>query len=112
MKKYQHITPISRSEAERIIEQGSPEEIALTLVRLAYYDPDWIWVQDSCIALSAHHEKWIRRTCATCFGHLARIHGKLEKQKVMPVLNRLLADPDAKGAAKDAIEDIEVFLKK
>lgn len=111
MKEYQKISPIPRDEAEIIIQQGFPEAIALTLVRLAYHDPDWRWVQNLCIALSSHPDKWVRRTCVTCFGHLARIHGYIDKQKVMPVLNQLLQDPDVKGEAEDALEDLKVFLK-
>jgi hypothetical protein len=112
MKKYQEITPISRSEAQRIFVQGGPDEISLTLVRLAYHDPDWMWVQDICISLSTHHDKWIRQTCVICFSHIARIHGKLERQKVMPVLNRLLHDPEVKGEVEVTIDGLEIFLKE
>ena len=112
MKKYQEITPISRSEAQLIFVQGAPEEIALTLLRLAYHDADWRWVQDICVSLSTHHDKWVRQTCVICFSHIARIHGKLEWQKVMPVLNRLLQDPDLKGEVEVTIDDLDIFLKK
>jgi len=111
MSGYQEITPISRNMAERIISEGSPEDVALTLVRLAYHDPDWTWVQDACIRLSTHEDKWVRRACAICFGHLARIHGNVDKEKVLPILARLSEDFDVKGEAEDAIEDFKVFLK-
>jgi hypothetical protein len=108
---YQKTEPISREEAQNIIREASPEAIPVTLVRLAYYDPDWIAVQNICIELSTHEDKWVRRTCAICFGHLARIHGKIEREKVDPVLNRLLADPETRGGAEDAIKDLKMFLK-
>lgn len=111
MSKFQEILPIPRDEAENILQQGPPAEIALALVRLAYHDPDWKWVQDTCVRLSFHPDKFVRRTCATCFGHIARIHGRIEKQTVMPVLDRLLQDSDVKGEAEDALEDLSVFIK-
>lgn len=111
MKKYEEITPISRSEAQLILDQGDPDGIPLTLLRLAYHDPDWTWVQDLCVSLSTHRSKWIRQTCVVCFSHLARIHGKLERQKVMPVLDRLLHDPEVKGEVEVTLDDLEVFLK-
>jgi hypothetical protein len=109
--RYEEITAITRSEAEIILRQDLPEIIPVTLVRLAYYEPDWKWVQDTCITFSTHRNVWVRRVCATCFGHLARIHGKLEMENVSPVLNRLLLDPEVKGEAEDAIEDIKIFLR-
>ena len=112
MKKYEKITPISRSEAQLIFDQGAPEEIALTLVRLAYHDPDWMWVQDICISLSTHHDKWVRQSCVIGFSHLARIHGKLDKEKVMPVLHRLLHDPEVKEEVEVTLDDLEIFLKE
>jgi hypothetical protein len=112
MKKYQEIIPISRGEAQLIFDRGVPEEIALTLLRLAYHDPDWMWVQDVCVSLATHQDKCVRRTCVICFSHLARIHGTLERQKVMPVLNRLLHDPEVKGEVEVTIDDLEVFLRK
>jgi len=109
--KYEKIEPISREEAEAIICNGDPEAIGLTLIRLAYHHRDWRWVQDLCIGLSEHEDKWVRRNCATCFGHLARIHRKIDLEKVNPVLRRLLNDADAHGWAEDTVEDFKVFLK-
>ena len=82
MNKYEKIEPISRTEAEAVIRGGKTEDIPLTLVRLAYHEPDWLWVQDLCIGPSDHPDKSVRRVCAICFSHLARIHGKLEREKV------------------------------
>ena len=111
MNKYEEIVPISRSEAEGVIRRDQTGDIPLTLIRLAYYEPDWRWVQDLCISLSNHKDKWVRRACATCFGHLARIHGKIEREKINPVLMRLLDDPDVAGFAQDSLNDLDIFLK-
>lgn len=112
-RQYLEIIPIPRSDAEVILKQGSLDAISLTLVRLAYHEPDWKWVQDVCIALSSHQHKWIRQTCAICFGHLARIHGKIEKEKVLPIMNRLLQDSEAevKGEAEISMDDFRIYIK-
>jgi hypothetical protein len=99
MSKYQEIDPISRDEAEKIIGEGSPERIALTLVRLAYHEPDWLWVHDLCVKLSLHSDKWVRRGCAASFGHFARIYGKIDTETVTRVLDRLVLDPEVTGEA-------------
>jgi len=38
---------------------------------------------------------------ATCFGHLARIHGELDLVIVLPAVRKLQSDPDA-GSNADA----------
>jgi hypothetical protein len=110
MNNYEKIEPISRSEAEAVIRRDQTGDIPLTLIRLAYYEPDWRWVQDLCISLSDHKDKWVRRACATCFGHLARIHGRIEREKINPVLTRLLNDSDVSGYAQDTIDELDIFL--
>jgi hypothetical protein len=109
--KCQEISPIARSDAEKVLSEDSAEAIASVLVRLACHESDWKWIQNICIGLSSHADKWVRRTCVTCFGHLARIHHVIEREKVLPVLTRLLSDPDVRGEAEDAIEDLKKFLK-
>ncbi len=111
MNEYQEITPISREDAGAIISGDRPGDIPLALIRLAYYDPDWRWVQNLCISLADHKNKWVRRACVASFSHLARIHGKIEREKVNPVLTRLLDDPEVKGEAQDTIEELDIFLK-
>ena len=65
--KYQAVTPISRWEAQAIFDEGTPQEIAFTLVRLAYYDPDWMWVQDTRITLSEHRDIGVKENQCNLF---------------------------------------------
>jgi hypothetical protein len=109
--KYVEITPLARSEAEVILEDGPPEMISMALLRLAYHEPDWKWVQDLCIRFSQHTDSWVRKNCLICFSHLVRIHGKLEMEKVQPVLDRAFADPETRGYAEDVIDDLKAFLR-
>ena len=111
MNKYVEVIPISRSDADTIIRGSDVKEIPLTLIRLAYHDPDWRWVQNLCIGLSNHKDKWVKRACVLCFSHLARIHRKLDRGKVDEVLSRLKDDPDVRGQVMDSIEELNVFLK-
>jgi hypothetical protein len=43
-------------------------------------------------------------------GHLARIHGQLDLERVEPRLRELRADPEVAGSAEDALDDIERFM--
>ncbi len=106
---YQEPKPISREQAERTLSSGSPSEISDVLVRLAYHEPDWRWVQNQCVRFLGYPNADVRGLAATCLGHLARIHGTVDKQLVVPALERLLMDPEIAGRAEDALADIKMF---
>ncbi len=106
---YQEPERISREKAERILSSGSPTEICDALVGLAYHEPDWRWVQGQCLRFLGHPDEQVRGLAATCLGHVARIHGRVDKQLVVPALQRLLTDPEIGGRAEDALGDIRMF---
>jgi hypothetical protein len=105
------IHPISRPAAQAILSAGRPDDIPLTLIRLSYHEPDWRWVQDLCIEFSSHRDPWIRRACATAIGHLARIHRTLDKDQVVPLLYKLLKDPEMGDAADDTLDELQIYLQ-
>lgn len=109
-REYREPQPISRSEAASAFASGIPNRICETLVSLAYYDPDWRWVQVKCLEFSRHSDPDVRGLAATCLGHLARIHRQLDTAIVVPRLNEMLTDPDVKGTAQDALDDISLFI--
>src|ERR1051326_2548243 len=87
------------------------DAICDALVGIAYYDPDWRWVQSYCLLFLNHRDADIRGLAATCLGHLARIHRVIDLNIVLPELKKLLKDPEIGGRVEDALSDIEIFLK-
>jgi hypothetical protein len=79
-------------------------------VRVASHDSDWRCVQEHCLRLTAAVDPAVRRVAATCLGHLARIHGQLDLERVGPRLRDLRADPEVSGSAEDALDDIQRFM--
>lgn len=47
---------------------------------------------------------------ATCLGHLARVYGHLDEDRVVATLRRVQSIPYVRGAASTALEDSELFL--
>lgn len=109
---YHEPHPIPREEADATFASGDPEKIAFALVNATFHDPDWRWVQDTCLSLARSNDAGVRQIAVTCLGHVARIHRKLDLDKVSPVLKELLRDPEpgVRGCAEDAIEDIRIFM--
>jgi hypothetical protein len=108
--QYREITPIDRCEAEIIFDGDDLDNVRLTLVRVAYHEPDYVWAQDCCLRFCSHEDSQVRSVAALCLGHIARIHRKLELNKVMPVLRRLLKDELTSCRAEDALDDIKRYV--
>jgi hypothetical protein len=109
--EYQEITPITKQEAEKAFSSNDSEKICTALVAISFYEEDWKWAQDKCLGFLESEGYEFSSLAATCLGHIARVHGKLEKDKVMQALNRHINDPKISGYIEDAIGDINMFLK-
>ncbi|GDY33441.1 hypothetical protein [Gandjariella thermophila] len=102
--------PVGRDALAAALGGGDGRAIAEALVGVAYHDPDWQWVQDTCLRLLGHPDTGVRAIAITCLGHVARVHRQLDTDKVVPALTRLTSDPDLGGRAEDALDDINHFL--
>ena len=76
---------------------------------MTYHDSDWRWIQNICLNFVKSKDTQIRRLAVICLGHLARIHGTLDVEQVIPVLENLLHDSNVAGNVKDALDDIQMF---
>src|SRR5438093_8813262 len=110
--RYEEPHPISRDEALSAFATNQPEVICSTLVAIALHDSDRRWAQDKCFELARHPDAAVRQIAATCIGHVARIHRRLDLDAVTPVLNQLVSDTEVyvKGCAEDAMHDIQTFM--
>lgn len=71
---------------------------------------------DEAVGLSVEHAESeirdLRMNALHCFGYIARVYRKLDLEAVLPLLRKAEVDPDTwvSAAARDALDDIEVFL--
>lgn len=86
-------------------------DVSDALLSATYYDPDWRWVQERCLEFLDHNDRGVRALSATCLGHLARIHKKLDLELVLPHLAALKNDPQIGSFVQDALDDIKFYLK-
>ncbi len=108
-REYIEPVPIEMEDALLIFNSKDPVDICNALIGLTYHHPDWKSIQDQCEILSSHDSIEVRSLTATCFGHIARIHGQLEINKVIPILEKLKEETEIEGIVEDAISDIQIF---
>lgn len=112
MHTYDEVKPIDRNIAEVYFSSGDPECICNALVAITFHDQDWKWVQEKCLFFLMSENTDISGLSATCLGHIARIHGQLDEDRVVNMLQERLTDPQLSGRIEDALDDIEMFLPK
>jgi hypothetical protein len=61
-------------------------------------------------ATQASRDPNVARLAITSFGHIARIHRKLELKTVLPLLERLHNNPQLAGRVEDALADIRMYI--
>jgi hypothetical protein len=108
--KYEEIEDPSRAELAVALSTNDAARISRALIALAFYDPDWQWVQDRCLESLGHADAWTRRTAATCLGHIARIHKSIDRRRVVPALRAAALDPDDRPYIEEAINEIEFHV--
>jgi hypothetical protein len=101
----------NKQVAEKAFGSQQPEAICHALVAIAFCEPDWKWVQDRCLYFLQNKDPVISGLAATCLGHVARIHQKLEREKVITALRSRLEDAEITGRVEDALNDIDMFVK-
>jgi hypothetical protein len=109
--RYVELGPIDRESAEAAGRRDDPEELCRAVVRVALHgDPNW--AEDFLTRFALHVDPTVRGNAVLGFGHLARLHGKLDLARVLPIVSAALADPDphVHAQAECARDDIEHFL--
>lgn len=109
MEQWHQVHPIQRDDALQVFASGDARQICRALVSVAFHERDWQWAQEQCLRFLAHDEAEISGLAATCLGHIARIHGILDKEQVVTALRQRLGDPRITGQIDDALDDIAMF---
>jgi hypothetical protein len=102
----------SKEELEVQLKSTNHNVVIDALMYLCFNIDDPDWIQDKCVeAIERGKNDDIRGLGITCIGHVARMYAKVDKEKVIPVLEGKLRDNSLSGRAQDALDDIETFVK-
>ena len=110
---YEEIGARSHADIERALREDDPEVLLRAVIGVSMHDADWHYAQHLCIRLSAHPHYNVRANAVLGFGHIARVHGRLDQAVVQPIIAAALRDEDhyIRGQAHCAKSDTEFFLK-
>lgn len=73
-------------------------------------EEDAVWAQAICFQHLSSETEAIAASAITALGHIARRHGRLDTETVLPALENLRRRmPSLQGIIEDTIDDIEMF---
>ncbi len=110
--RYEDIPILTKEEILEALHRADPEELETISLSASLGIDDWQWAQAVCLQLATHPEPGVRGNAILGFGHLARLHRRLDRDRVEPAIRDALNDRDAdvRGHADSAAEDIATFL--
>lgn len=103
--------PTTPAEVRAALDGNDLRSAAAAMVGAVLYgDGDWKELQELYLELLSHEDRQVRTLAATCLGHVARVYGQLDEDRVVPALRHARSATDVGGTAADALDDIQVFL--
>jgi hypothetical protein len=100
-----------KEEIKKKLNSNDIKEVTDTLLDITFNNEDWEFVQNECLKLLDNKITDISGLAITCLGHIARIHSKINMEKIIPRLNEKLNNPELYGRIEDALNDIKMFIK-
>ena len=111
--EYEVIGKMSRDDVDAVIQRNQPDELLMTVLSAALYSDDPEWAESICLRLAGHEHFNVRGNAIVGFGHIARVHGKLNADRIKSIIEAALSDGSeyVRGQAETAADDVEHFLK-
>lgn len=96
----------------KIIDSNNKDIVINGIMAMVFNLDDVNWISNHLIELSKHNNLEISSLALTCFGHLARLHSNVGNLEcVSNLLKNMSKNVSLGGAAEDAMDDIETFMK-
>jgi predicted component of type VI protein secretion system len=110
-RRYEEPRPAGPTDVTRALASGDSQGAAAALVGTALFHPDWHATQDLCLELLEGPDRRLAAVAATCLGHVARLHRRLDDvEAVLATLGRYRDDDLIGPRAADAMDDIESYV--
>ena len=111
-RKYKQPAVWTHQAVEQALQADDSAALLQAVIGVAMYDADWQYAQSLCIRLSAHPHFNVRGNAVLGFGHIARVHGHLDRVLVQPIIVAALQERDdyVRGQSFAAADDTAHFL--
>jgi hypothetical protein len=103
---------MTRAELAEALKAEDPETVQHALIAAALHDRDAAWLERTLMRFLSDSREGVRGIAANGLGHVARLHGSLDLNVVVPVLREMAGRGGWEGGkATDALDDIAVYMR-
>lgn len=101
---------VSHDEAVRLIASNVDANVIAALVSIGLNEENSIWAQNTCLKYLTSEVESVAASAITALGHIARRHGEVDRETVLPALEKVKHKfPSLEGVVEDTLDDIDVF---
>ncbi|MGY2189327.1 hypothetical protein D3C81_299630 [compost metagenome] len=101
---------MSHDEATLLLASGVDTKVSAGLISIGLNEGDRTWAESTCLKYLTSGTESVAASAVTALGHIARRHGKLDKEVVLPALETVKQKyPSLEGIIADTLDDIDVF---
>lgn len=110
--KYEAPPEFEPENISKLLESNNDSDKINALLSIVLNSGNYDLSMKKSIEFTYSKSEWVRACGILCFGHIARIYGKIELEPVKEILINGLVDNSKiiAGKSEDAIEEITQFL--
>ena len=111
---YDPIRRMSKQEINAAIRENDSKKLSIAVISAALYSGDGVWAEKLAYKLIDHPDHLVRGNAMLSLGHIARVHGTLDRDRAIDVLRVAMNDRDeyVRTHASDARDDVEHWIKR
>lgn len=112
--RFEPIPWMGKRDINRVIREDVPENVSMAVLSAALNSGDGIWAEKVCYKLVNHLDPNVRGNALLSIGHIARVHGTLDRKRALSTLKAALNDDHefVRAHADDALDDVRHFMKR
>lgn len=104
--------PTWRADMMADVASGDVSRATEALLSLVNHESDRSWIESVLLrVVDSNFDLQVRQLAVICLGHVARIHRAISDSAVSR-LREMQDDPSLSSRARNALEDVEIFVPR
>jgi len=106
---YENYSFSTKSEVEKLLSHHDNDDIKKAIIGAINGIKDWEWLQNLCLNYIHNPDFWVAKTAITGISDIARIHRRLNIEKVRNSFNQV-SNERLQPIIKSTLDDIKIFI--
>src|SRR5687767_6219278 len=111
---YAPIPRMSKRDINAALRENDSKKLSVAVLSAALHSGDGVWAETIAYRLIDHQDPLVRGNAFLSLGHIARVHGTLDRSRAIDVLRVATHDMEeyVRGHALDALDDVQHWIKR